>query len=52
LPITGFLPQVNPSKGYIGIVARSATGRKLFQLVDSAYLRNHVLGFEGVDQAG
>jgi hypothetical protein len=52
LPITGFLPQATPPKGYIAIVARSATRRKLFQLVDPASPRNHVLGFEGVDQAG
>src|SRR4029453_15068887 len=47
-----FLPKAKSSQESIGVVARSATWRKLFQLLDVAPPQNHVFGFKSGNQTG
>ena len=47
-----FLPQAKSSHEGIGVVARSAPWRELFQLLDVASSQNHVLRFQSSNKAG
>src|SRR6266571_2441595 len=47
-----FLPQAKSSHEGIGVVARSAPWRELFQLLDVASAHNHVLRFQSSHKAG
>src|SRR2546425_5823146 len=51
-PITGLFPQAKPSEERIGVVARPASLRQLFQFFEVASSQNYVVGLEGGDQAG
>src|SRR5439155_26092924 len=51
-PITGPPPQAQPSEKGIGVVARPASSRQLFQLFDIASSQNYVVGLEGGNQSG
>src|SRR5262245_33578101 len=47
-----FLPKPKPSQERIGVVARPATGRQLFQFLHVTSPQDHIVGFEGGDQEG
>src|SRR5262245_61545643 len=47
-----FLPKPKPSQECIGVVARPAMGRQLFQFLHVPSPKDHIVGFEGGDQEG
>src|SRR5262249_33154540 len=47
-----FTPEPKPSQERIGVVARPATWRQLFQLLHVTSPQNYIVGFEGGDQEG
>src|SRR5262245_9476889 len=47
-----FIPEPKPSQERIGVVARPAMGRQLFQFLHVTSPQDHVVGFEGGDQEG
>src|SRR5262249_20185305 len=47
-----FLPKPKPSHERIGVVARPAMGRQLFQFLHVTSPQDHVIGFEGGNQKG
>jgi hypothetical protein len=51
-PITGLLPQAKPSEERIGVLARPASARQLFQFFAVTSPQNYVVGLEAGDQAG
>src|SRR5262245_25902528 len=47
-----FLPKPKPSQERIGVVARTAMPRQLFQFLHVPSPQDHIIGFEGSDQEG
>src|SRR5262249_38572895 len=48
--ISWLLPKPKASQKRIGVIAGSAAGRQVAQLLDVAATEHHVVGFEGGDQ--
>ena len=51
-PVARFLPEAKASEEGVGILANSATGRHLFQFLDVASPKDHVVRMESIDKSG